>query len=105
MGATRADKLYALALEAYHGGDEHPLLRALAVMVAEATKRAGPKKADAPKLLVSPQEVHRRLSEECSDYLALDTYQKQSFARLGRIMGEITPAVEPADLDKLIDWI
>lgn len=108
MTTPRAKQFYELVKDkADWSAQEAKLLQAIAVMIAEATKKPTKKKkaASDSKLPFSPGEIHRRLFAECNAFTNFETYDSGSFGRLGRDLDRIRPKCTAEDVGYLVEWI
>ena len=109
---SRARNIYKVAVDGAYGdkpptATEKKLLSAIALMVAEATKKPPAKKKkpkDAPKLPFGPGELYDDMLARVSDVVGLEPYNKQWFPRLGKAM-QNTVGLVAEDKEIFVAWI
>lgn len=108
MAARRADQLAQVGLGALGSGDLEPrdLVRAIAAMLAEATKKPTKKSADSgeSKLAVSPRDFFETIRREAGDKVLCEPYDARWFPRLGRALQAIH-GLDSSDAETVAAWL
>jgi hypothetical protein len=104
MSRPRAAVIYEVGIEAYKSTlpDDEPLIRAIACMIAEATKKQPRKQPAKSKAPFPPADFFEMFKD--SDYFALDTIQSSMYGRAGKMLSEIKD-VTLEDVELVIEWV
>lgn len=86
------------------GSLESRLVRAVAAIVAEATKPKTKGRTDESKLAVPPRTLFDAIRREAADKVLCEPIDGRWFGRLGAALKQL-PSFGPADVELLIGWL
>lgn len=106
---ARKVTIYRAGVEAFGSrpnAQQEKLLKAIAAMVAEATKKPSAKKkpTEGPKLAVTPKELYEACLERVPHIIACEPYDKGWFGRLGKKLQQ-TNGLMASDLETFVSWV
>ena len=106
---ARKVTIYRAGVEAFGSrpnAQQEKLLKAIAAMMAEATKKPSTRKkpTEGPKLAVTPKELYEACLERVPHIIACEPYDKSWFGRLGKKLQQ-TNGLRADDLEKFVSWV